>query len=63
MTFRMLPLVLLVSVLGLGGCVTAPTSSISGDAVGVSRPMSDVQPAAGPDARARVHVDLGQAYF
>ena len=63
MQVRMLPLVLLVSVLGLGGCVTAPTSGISGDVLGVSRPMSDSQPVAGPDARARVHVDLGQAYF
>lgn len=60
---RISPLVLLVSALALGGCVTAPGGGVSGDAVGISRPMSDTQPATNADARARVHVDLGLAYF
>jgi type IV pilus assembly protein PilF len=63
MTRRFAPLVLLVSALMLGGCVTAPMTGGGGDAVGVSRPMSDIQPTGKAETSARVHVDLGQAYF
>lgn len=63
MTRRFAPLVLLVSAVLLGGCATAPVSGGGGDAVGISRPMSDTQPTGEAESRARVHVDLGQAYF
>lgn len=49
--------------LALGGCVSAPVSGGSVDAVGISRPMSDMQPSNESENRARVHVDLGMAYF
>ncbi|MFN4065150.1 type IV pilus biogenesis/stability protein PilW [Azoarcus communis] len=54
-------LFVLFSSLALGACVTTPVGG--GDAVGVTRPMSDMQPANDAEARARVHVDLGLAYF
>lgn len=63
MTRRFAPLALLVSALMLGGCATAPMSAGGGDAVGISRPLSDIQPTNPAESRARVHVDLGQAYF
>lgn len=65
MTCRLAPLVLVVSALMLGGCASTPTTVGGGgsDAAGISRPMSDIQPATAADARARVHVDLGMAYF
>ncbi len=43
-----------------GGCATAPGG---GGTAGVSRPLSDLSPAGPDEARARVHVDLGMAYF
>ncbi len=46
----------------MAGCATHPAST-SGAATTVSRPMSDITPATPADARARVHVDLGMAYF
>lgn len=46
----------------LAGCATTPGGSAS-VASSISRPMSDITPATPADARARVHVDLGMAYF
>ena len=46
----------------LAGCATNPAST-SGTSTTVSRPMSDTTPATPADSRARVHVDLGMAYF
>ena len=46
----------------LAGCATNPAST-SGASTTVSRPMSDTTPATPADSRARVHVDLGMAYF
>ena len=46
----------------LAGCATNP-ASMSGTSTTVSRPMSDTTPATPADSRARVHVDLGMAYF
>ncbi len=43
-----------------GGCATVPSA---GSTSVVSRPMSDQTPANAAEARARVHVDLGMAYF
>ncbi len=43
-----------------GGCTALPAT---GAAATVSRPMSDLSPANEVEARARVHVDLGMAYF
>lgn len=63
MTRSAAPLVALISALILGGCASAPMSGGSGDAVGVSRPLSDIQPTNPLEASARVHVDLGHAYF
>lgn len=51
------PLVLL---LVLGACVT-PMPAGSGS--GASRPLSELPPASPAEARAKVHVDLGIAYF
>jgi type IV pilus assembly protein PilF len=46
----------------LAGCATNPATT-SGESTTVSRPMSDITPATPADSRARVHVDLGMAYF
>lgn len=46
----------------LAGCATVPGASGMG-ASPTSRPMSDVTPATPAETRARVHVDLGMAYF
>lgn len=46
----------------LAGCATNPAST-AGEGATVSRPMSDITPATPADSRARVHVDLGMAYF
>lgn len=46
----------------LAGCGTLPAPS-AGTGTTVSRPMSDITPATPAEARARVHVDLGMAYF
>lgn len=54
------PAVLAV-VLALGGCAGAP--GLPSSAATISRPMSDTNPATPADARARVHVELGMAYF
>lgn len=63
MTRRFAPLAVLVAALMLGGCVTAPMGGGGVDAVGISRPLSDIQPTNEAESRARIHVDLGQAYF
>ena len=44
------------------GCATAPGTRGTGDPA-VSRPMSDISPSTPAETRARVHVDLGMAYF
>lgn len=54
------PAVLAVA-LALGGCAGAP--GLPSGAATISRPMSDISPATPADARARVHVELGMAYF
>ena len=54
------PVVLAVA-LALGGCAGAP--GVPSGAATISRPMSDTNPATPADARARVHVELGMAYF
>ena len=54
------PAVLAVA-LALGGCAGAP--GVPSSAAMISRPMSDTTPATPADSRARVHVDLGMAYF
>ena len=54
------PAVLAVA-LALGGCAGAP--GVPSSAAMISRPMSDNNPATPADARARVHVELGMAYF
>lgn len=46
----------------LAGCATVPGGGPSAAST-VSRPMSDTTPATPADTRARVHVDLGMAYF
>jgi len=53
---------LLVAVVVAGGCATMPAGQ-SGTSASVSRPMSDITPATPAESRARVHVDLGMAYF
>lgn len=44
------------------GCATVPGMTGSGESV-VSRPLSDVSPSTPTETRARVHVNLGMAYF
>lgn len=44
------------------GCATPPGGTV-GPSVSASRPLSDITPATPAQARARVHVDLGMAYF
>ena len=51
-------LVLAAAAVLAAGCATAPV-----DTAGPSRPLSDLTPATPAQARARVHVDLGMAYF
>lgn len=53
--------VLLAALLGTG-CATAPGVPGTG-ASAVSRPLSDISPSSPAETRARVHVDLGMAYF
>ncbi|AVR87930.1 type IV pilus biogenesis/stability protein PilW [Thauera aromatica] len=55
---RRTALVLAVAAVLAAGCATAPV-----DTAGPSRPLSDLTPATPAQARARVHVDLGMAYF
>ncbi|TXH85339.1 MAG: type IV pilus biogenesis/stability protein PilW, partial [Thauera aminoaromatica] len=54
------PVVLAVALV-LGGCAGAP--GVPAGSSSISRPMSDTNPATPADARARVHVELGMAYF
>lgn len=56
---RLAPLALMLMVL-LGGCVTPMPS---GSGAGASRPWSELPPANAAEGRAKVHVDLGVAYF
>ncbi|MDA0235558.1 MAG: type IV pilus biogenesis/stability protein PilW [Proteobacteria bacterium] len=53
--------VLLAVALVLGGCAGVP--GVPAGSSSISRPMSDTNPATPADARARVHVELGMAYF
>jgi len=53
---------LLVAAVVTSGCATVPAGQ-SGLSTTVSRPMSDITPATPAESRARVHVDLGMAYF
>ncbi|MCK2094929.1 type IV pilus biogenesis/stability protein PilW [Thauera aromatica] len=55
---RRTALVLAAAAVLAAGCATAPV-----DTAGPSRPLSDLTPATPAQARARVHVDLGMAYF
>lgn len=57
-----LTLVTVAAAAMVAGCATHPATT-SGAATTVSRPMSDITPATPADSRARVHVDLGMAYF
>ncbi|ENO85653.1 type IV pilus biogenesis/stability protein PilW [Thauera linaloolentis] len=52
---------LLAALVG-AGCATVPGAPSAG-ASAVSRPLSDVPPSTPAETRARVHVDLGMAYF
>lgn len=60
MRLDLAPLMLAV-VFVLGGCASAPGAPAGSSAA--DRPMSDAAPATPADARARVHVELGMAYF
>ena len=60
MKFRFTPVVLAIA-LAIGGCASAPGGPAGTTAT--SRPMSDINPVTPGDARARVHVELGMAYF
>lgn len=53
---------MLLAALITAGCATVPGAPGAG-ASAVSRPMSDLTPATPAETRARVHVDLGMAYF
>ncbi len=53
---------LLLAALTVTGCATLPGATGAGTSA-VSRPLSDVSPATPTETRARVHVDLGMAYF
>ncbi|WP_297366079.1 type IV pilus biogenesis/stability protein PilW [Thauera sp.] len=53
--------VVLVAALALGACASAP--GVPAGTSATSRPMSDTNPVTPADARARVHVELGMAYF
>ena len=57
-----LTLLALVAAAAVAGCATGP-ATLSGESSTVSRPLSDTTPVNPADARARVHVDLGMAYF
>ncbi|MGD9870937.1 MAG: type IV pilus biogenesis/stability protein PilW [Thauera sp.] len=46
----------------LGGCATHQVG-MEGSSTTVSRPMSDLSPGTPAESSARVHVDLGMAYF
>lgn len=60
MKFSLAPVVL-ASALVLGGCAGVP--GVPAAVSATSRPMSDTNAATPADARARVHVELGTAYF
>lgn len=57
---KVAPLALMLAVV-LGGCVTPMPAGSGGG--GASRPLSELPPANEAQARAKVHVDLGLAYF
>ncbi|ANQ84064.1 type IV pilus biogenesis/stability protein PilW [Azoarcus olearius] len=58
---------LLLMMLALSGCVTSTTrpgpAVSSGSGTGASRPLSELPPSSEAESRAKVHVDLGIAYF
>ena len=54
--------VLLAAIAAAGCATTSPGSPLASEAA-VSRPMSDTTPSSPAENRARVHVDLGVAYF
>jgi type IV pilus assembly protein PilF len=60
MKFSFAPAVM-VAALALGACASAP--GVPAGISATSRPMSDTNPVTPADARARVHVELGMAYF
>jgi len=53
---------LLLAALIVSACATLPGAGDAGSAA-ISRPLSDVSPSTPAESRARVHVDLGMAYF
>lgn len=53
---------LLLAALIVSACATLPGAGDAGSAA-ISRPLSDVAPSTPAESRARVHVDLGMAYF
>ena len=53
---------LLLAALIVSACATLPGAGDAGS-VAISRPLSDVSPSTPAESRARVHVDLGMAYF
>ena len=53
---------LLLAALFVSACATLPGAGDAGSAA-ISRPLSDVSPSTPAESRARVHVDLGMAYF
>ena len=54
----------LLITLVLGGCAAAGGVPAGGNAAAsADRPMSELPPATAADARAKVHVDMGMAYF
>ena len=53
---------LLLAALIVSACATLPGAGDAGS-VAISRPLSDVSPSTPAETRARVHVDLGMAYF
>ena len=53
---------LLLAALFVSACATLPGAGDAGSAA-ISRPLSDVPPSTPAESRARVHVDLGMAYF
>lgn len=53
---------LLLAALFVSACATLPGAGDAGSAA-ISRPLSDVAPSTPAESRARVHVDLGMAYF
>lgn len=55
-------LVALTAALLMGGCATQQVG-MGGSPAAASRPMSDLTPSTSAERSARVHVDLGMAYF